>query len=829
MPHYMVQNPQRYHTMRKANSSFIALPRRHKFNPTILTLFIILCFGSLFFLNVDSNKLLPNLFTHATQTQQPTAANLSHPRIFFNAADLPAMRAKAATTHEDIWLIVQGFTESELGTAPPSVAPSDGGLNTYRYYGNVLIAHAFSCVITQQANYCNLAKNYLLTFATWDQWGEDNIRDLGHAHMLLGNALAYDWLYDQLTPAERTLVRNSLADWAGKMYAASVEDKNNDWANWWRKSYVQNHYATNHSALGIAGLVLLDEEAEAQLWVDRAAERMGRLTTLLNQSDGSWHESINYQNYLLSLSMPFMTNLDRLQDVDVIPHEYLENYVYWRIYNHLQNETGDFIMAYGDFEWEWGNNYTPQLVLRYIASSYGNGYAQWMAHELTEVDGSSSNQYTAPWNVFHFFYYDPSVQVKSPEKLPLSRLFEDLEGVIWRTGWDENALIFGLKTGPYGGRAAHETFISESYPWEAPCNENDCQLNLGHGHDDTNSFYIYKNGSWLAPETVVYGGPDTAYSNTMLIDGQGQYRPSEGSAWRLPEELRDRDGKLVSAVTSTSFNYLIADATNRYRHLGNITAVTRHVLFIRPDYFVMVDALAAEEPHTYEWVSHFEEQVTIEGNWVKGVSDNNQILGVAIAAPQSFAADTGNDGQAYVHIRPDTDQHSVRFSNILFPTTAAKWAQRPTVSTLADSGSATALQIAHNDGSGRTDTVLVVYNHTGDPQTIGDYQTDAYVAAIITDENGDLETVFLNNGTTLIDSDSGRDLIQNALPNQVIELNYKNNTLSITGHINEELTIYAPEVTQVNFNNIPLNFVRLDDYIYINHSFEQIYLPSVIN
>ncbi len=185
----------------------------------------------------DNNKFYP-----------ATVGDNNHPRLFFDAGDIPALPAKAATTHQEIWLPIKDYVDSQLGNVPPVAPAADDSLSAYRNYGNMLIPFAFACVITGEADYCNLTKTHLLTYATWEQWGENDYRDLGHAHMLLGNAIAYDWLYDILTPAERQIVRESLAGWAQKMYEASSEPFEISWGNWWHKSYLQNHYWINNSA-----------------------------------------------------------------------------------------------------------------------------------------------------------------------------------------------------------------------------------------------------------------------------------------------------------------------------------------------------------------------------------------------------------------------------------------------------------------------------------------------------------------------------------------------------------------------------------------------------
>jgi hypothetical protein len=102
--------------------------------------------------------------------------------------------------------------------------------------------------------------------------------------------------------------------------------------------------------------------------------------------------------------------------------------------------------------------------------------------------------------------------------------------VVWRTGWEPDDLVFGFKTGAWGGRFALDTFTQERFPWNENCFDGLCQLNAGHDHDDTNSFYIFKDEAWLVPEEVGYELSDTTYHNTLLIDGQGHITPSD--SWR---------------------------------------------------------------------------------------------------------------------------------------------------------------------------------------------------------------------------------------------------------------------------------------------------------
>src|SRR5258708_846650 len=317
--------------------------------------------------------------------------------------------------------------------------------------------------------------------------------------MLMGSAIAYDWTYSSLSAAERQTIRAMIARWAQRMYEASALPYQDAWTNWWAASYFQNHYWTNNSALGMAGLALIPDgqpskstsPSTPQVWVDQAYGQLSKVRDILDSiQDGSWHESIDYQSYGLTMMLPFLINIRKIEHRDILPHKYLQNYSLWRIYNSLPN-SDQFIMAYGDFEWWWGNSYESQNILRFIAHEYRDGRAEWMAQQILSVDKRSVGLWAAPWDVMEFLYYDPTIQPQPPTDLPLARTFPDLEGVIWRSGWGNDDLVFGLKTGAYGGRFGFNTFPQDTYPWSQPCRAAGCTFNTRPDHSDANTLYLY--------------------------------------------------------------------------------------------------------------------------------------------------------------------------------------------------------------------------------------------------------------------------------------------------------------------------------------------------
>src|SRR5438093_166040 len=75
---------------------------------------------------------------------------------------------------------------------------------------------------------------------------------------------------------------------------------------WYVDEYPQNHNWIDSAGMGLAGLVLQGEDARAAGWVSRAQDNLAKLKLSIGTiSDGSWHEGIAYQNYGLSVSLPF--------------------------------------------------------------------------------------------------------------------------------------------------------------------------------------------------------------------------------------------------------------------------------------------------------------------------------------------------------------------------------------------------------------------------------------------------------------------------------------------------------------------------------------------
>ena len=171
---------------------------------------------------------------------------------------------------------------------------------------------------------------------------------------------------------------------------------------------------------------------------------------------------------------------------------------------------------------------------------------------------------------------------------------------IMRSGWGANSRYLAFDTGPYGGP---------------------------HGHEDKLSFELCAFGSpfIVDPGSYTYQ-PDDPYRNyfvgsqghnTVLVDGASQVRRWNDS--HMQPETDDRTyGEWIS---EENFDWACGTYDEGYaefslRRLRKRQAVhsakhTRQVLFVRPDYWVVVDELESELPHDYSALFHLAPDIDV--------------------------------------------------------------------------------------------------------------------------------------------------------------------------------------------------------------------------
>ena len=154
---------------------------------------------------------------------------------------------------------------------------------------------------------------------------------------------------------------------------------------------------------------------------------------------------------------------------------------------------------------------------------------------------------------------------------------------VMRSGWDPDARFLLFEGGPFGRFHQHEDMLSiDVYAFGTP-------------------FIVDPGITSYFPNAWTEYYRTTEAHNTVLVDGRGQARKSGQTVEQWVESARD---KTVWRSDHRSDMALAAyDAP--YAGLGCAVVHRRAVMFIKPDYFLVLDELLGEGSHRYEALFHF--------------------------------------------------------------------------------------------------------------------------------------------------------------------------------------------------------------------------------
>jgi hypothetical protein len=190
---------------------------------------------------------------------------------------------------------------------------------------------------------------------------------------------------------------------------------------------------------------------------------------------------------------------------------------------------------------------------------------------------------TEGWQVFD--------SLPSQPPLDLSRAYLESGLFVQRSGWSDqdSHLIFdcgglGMQTG-------------------------------GHGHADALSLTLFSGGREILidPATSVYNcAPEwrnffrsTRAHNTVVVDGYSQSKPGGSFSWKRKAHTRVRKN-----VALPEFEYVDGEHDG-YTVLPRQIGHRRRVIYIRPNYWIVLDDLRGKGEHNFDFLYHFAANVEL--------------------------------------------------------------------------------------------------------------------------------------------------------------------------------------------------------------------------
>lgn len=512
-----------------------------------------------------------------------------HPRIYATRATLEAFRAPLATTQKDWWATfrqrVDAAAQKPVDKEPPGdwlmgARPGGGPLTDEDIQrGNKLRSYAgsantrmqelgFAYLLTGDRKYAEPAIAQMLEMATWDPLGVTSYKNQDQVFRDIAWMMAttYDWCWEVMTAAQRQTVREAIIARARTLYKHFAESS--------RPIYeypYDSHGITAYGYLGICALALTGESAEADEWLRFVAATYPTVFPPWGGEEGGWGQGVAYWKWSQPFAWVFFDALKSATGVDMHQKAYCRNSSWYKLYMHPpwcdRHHFGD------------GNHGPPdstdQSNMARAAREYNNPYFQWYAKNLPHNLG---------YGLYGYLWHDASLPVRPPADLPQGRYFPDIGWVAMHSDLsDPDDVMLMFKSSPFGS--------------------------FNHSHADQNSFVVYGYGEPLLIDSGYYdwyGSPhdmgftrQTKAHNSVLVNGEGQ-----------PIMDKTATGSIEQHFTSRGVDYAVGEAAPAYQ--GKLSKFERHILYVRPDAFLILDLLEAPAPSTFTWCVHSEQEMQLK-------------------------------------------------------------------------------------------------------------------------------------------------------------------------------------------------------------------------
>ncbi|WP_417209095.1 DUF4962 domain-containing protein [Antarctobacter sp.] len=440
--------------------------------------------------------------------------------------------------------------------------------------------------VTGDQGMLDRAKDWLLEAASWDPMGVTSRAYTDEWAYRVCNALAwgYDWLYDQMSDAERATVRAALL-------ARTRDIAEHAIVNAKIHLFPYDSHAVRSVSLTLvpACIALLGDDAddEARDWLNYCIEFLATVYSPWGDSDGGWAEGTNYWMMGMAYLIEAANRLKSFAGIDLYKRPFFRN-------------TGDFPLyckAPDTRRATFGDDSTQGdlpciktgINLRQYAGVTGNGAYQWYHEELARLNPDTEDAfYNWGWWDTHFDELTYLTDYPQVEATPPESGFRHFRGIGWvgiqhAMADPDNHIQFVFKSSRFGS--------------------------ISHSHGDQNAFCMAAYGEDLAIQSGYYVAfnssmhrlwrRQTVSKNAILINGKGQYAEKDKA------KAIAASGKILAAETREDHIYIKGDATAAYQSLSpEVTLAEREIYFVRNSYFVIVDKVDAETPVTLDWLLH---------------------------------------------------------------------------------------------------------------------------------------------------------------------------------------------------------------------------------
>jgi hypothetical protein len=505
-----------------------------------------------------------------------SAVRGQHPRLLFTAADIPAMRQRAQGSGKV-------FFDRLMAYLPVCKAPDHTHYQTDATDGQRqgmwrLPTVALHYVLTGNKQSFDNTVAFMKALLAVDNWetGEERDSGMSAANIMVGAALAYDWLYNDLDPGFREAFRQKLLLQARRMVYGGHLERNAD-VHYWQQDPQNNHRFHRDAGLALCALAAAPDGPGGDWILSKTFDEIKFIHDWL-PPDGTSHESPSYMIFGNPYLVLAMDASDRCFGTHYLDAPFFKNHPLFRMQMVTPGLKESF--CYGD---SGGLGFINDYLFRCTAH---DRLADLQA-ALQKLYQANDDAFMYSW--FSLIWHDPSVTGGSIERLPKSAFFSDLGIAVMRDGWDTDNVGVMFKCGPYGG------FTLNRYRNE----RNLHYINVAHDDPDANMFVLYAHGQLLADDDRYAAKKLTSSHNTLLVNGKGQ--KGGGEEWTQPLAGVDMT-KLAYPVTWKDAGEVVIAEGEAGGMYPDLERYRRSFLWVKSGYLLILDDIRATTPADLTWM-----------------------------------------------------------------------------------------------------------------------------------------------------------------------------------------------------------------------------------
>lgn len=494
--------------------------------------------------------------------------------------------------------------------------------------------------ITGDPKYAERGEKELLTIAGFSDWNPSHFLDV--AEMTMAVAIGYDWLYDYLSPAFRTAIKEAILK---KGLEPSLDPKYNGWLkvehNW-------NQVCNAGMTYG-AMAIYEDEPVLAKQIINRALDAIV-IPMKEYAPDGGYPEGYGYWGYGTSFNVMFLSAIEKLFGKDfglsqmpgfLHTARFLENMTGATGKPFNYSDAGANGGLHPAIFWFAAKTKDPSLL--WVERNYLNGDPQKYIDErlLPAIflwsNGVDMNKITPP----------KSTMWISQGKNPVA---------LMRTSWtDTNAIYVAMKGG---------------------------SVSVNHAHMDIGSFVMDADGVRWAMD---FGAQDYESLESKGIQVFG--RTQDAQRWTIfrytnlvhntltinnQHQKVTGHAPITSSGANPSFMNAVTDLTEIYK--GSVAKVSRGIAIVNKTYVVVRDEIETlDSSTTIRWTMLTAATVKITGANKAELKQKDKTLELEVEAPSTIVMKTWSTDPPNSYDAPNPGTTLVGFEMTVPAHTKIEW------------------------------------------------------------------------------------------------------------------------------------------------------------